>query len=128
MDARRKFSFFNSSNIFNLLLISSLINGINYVPYILQLSYGKNWIPILLNIMSTILMFPFLYIFVSFYGVLGGGALLMMIQFIIMIINPIIIKKFVENDLLIKDYLFNIFFLLLIYFRSCFLLFFYPTF
>lgn len=96
--------------IFNLLLISSIINGINYVPYILQLSYGKNWIPILLNIMSTILMFPFLYIFVSFYGVLGGGALLMMFQFVIMIINPIIIKKFVENDLLIKNYFFNIFF------------------
>ena len=80
------------------------------MPYILQLSYGKNWIPILLNIMSTIMIFPFLYIFVNLYGVIGGGALLMMIQFVIMILNPIIIKKFVENKLLIKDYFFNIFF------------------
>ena len=59
--------------------------------------------------MSTIMMFPFLYIFVNLYGVIGGGALLM-IQFVIMIINPIIIKKFVENKLLIKDYFTNIFF------------------
>ena len=78
--------------------------------------------------MSTILMFPFLYIFVSFYGVLGGGALLMMIQFIIMIINPIIIKKFVENDLLIKDYLTNIFFPFTNFILGIAFYYFYPTF
>ena len=82
--------------IFNLLLISSIINGINYVPYILQLSYGKELDTHFTKYyVCIILIFPFLYIFVNLYGVIGGGALLMIIQFVIMIINPIIIKRFI---------------------------------
>ena len=91
MDKRSKFSFLIAP-IFNFLLISSLINGIIIMPYILQLSYGKNWIPILLILCNYDI--PILIHICKSLWSYQGGALLMMIQFVIMILNPIIIKIF----------------------------------
>ena len=46
------------SPIFNLLIIASIYNGINYIPFILKIACSKNWLPFMLNIIFTIITIP----------------------------------------------------------------------
>ena len=93
--------------VFNLLLAASVFNGITYIPYIIQLSFGKNWIPLSLNILFTIINIPLIIVFVKWYGFLGGGLVLLLNQIIIFFINPLLIQKYVSNKIIIKDFLYN---------------------
>ncbi|MDB2701185.1 oligosaccharide flippase family protein, partial [Alphaproteobacteria bacterium] len=74
--------------IFNFILLASVFNGITFIPYILQLSFAKNWIPLTLNILFTIINVPLIMFLLDYYGLLGAGIAFLIIQVLCFIINP----------------------------------------
>lgn len=63
-----------------LLVAGTVLNGVMFLPYALQLAYGMTWIPLAINIGLMCLMIPMVVVLAHFYGAIGGGLAWVIIE------------------------------------------------
>ena len=107
--------------LFNLILLASIFNGITFIPYILQLSFAKNWIPFSLNLFFTFINVPLIFYLLQLYGFFGAGMAFLIIQLLYFIINPILVSKYVCNLVTINQFIKDCFLPITFFFVGVFL-------
>jgi O-antigen/teichoic acid export membrane protein len=59
--------------IISLLAVGSALHGVMYFPYALQLAHGMTRLPLMINSILMIILFPLIIFFTLTYGALGGA-------------------------------------------------------
>ena len=62
----------------------------------------------MINIIFTIITIPLIITLVKFYGTYSGAIVLMINQLVIFFLNPILVKKYVQEKIYIKNYFLNL--------------------
>lgn len=66
--------------VISLLAIGSALNGVMFIPHALQLAFGMTRLPLIINGVLMIALFPLIVIFAIKYGALGGAMAWMVLH------------------------------------------------
>lgn len=88
--------------ILSFLVVGSAFHGVMYFPYALQLAYGKTSLPLITNIILTVILVPLLYWLVSHYGAIGGAVAWLLLHMFYLFFGSWLTHKFFLKGLASK--------------------------
>ena len=82
-----------------LLAVGSALHGVMYFPYALQLAYGKQKIPLLINAALMLFYLPLVIYFVNNKGILGGGIAWLVLEVAYFFLGSWVTNRFVMDKI-----------------------------
>ncbi len=90
----------NVNMIAKLMVIGSCLNALMTLPYNLQLAYGWTRLAFLQNLVSVVLLAPFLIIMVKHFGVVGAAVVWVILNgSYLIILIPVMHKRLLQADM-----------------------------
>lgn len=81
-----------------LLTIGTALHGVMYFPYALQLSYGLTRLPLIINLILTVVLVPLIVILSQSFGAMGGAFAWLIFHMLYMLLGTWITHRYILKD------------------------------
>jgi len=92
----------NAAPVVSLMVAGTTLHGVMFLPYALQLAYGMTRLPLIINSILMVLMFPLIIYFVLNYGMLGGAMAWLMLHVLYLVLGTWLTHRYLLKGMAMK--------------------------